>query len=204
MPALGLLKAANFMNPNQTENFPPHKPKLLERARDILRARYYSRRTEEVYLGWMRRFILFHHKRHPRELGEAEIAGFLSHPATERQVAAATQNQALSALLFLYKEVLRLDLGFIGDVERPQRLLGYDGQGRIQLNCQDSKTGRWHIVTLGVVEFLRRWRLHVLPKGLVRVRHYGLLSAAGGKLFLARCPEDFAYDPDGNTLHDGR
>jgi hypothetical protein len=62
-----------------------------------------------------------------------------------------------------------------------QRLLGYDKEGRIRLNCQDSKTGRWHIVTLEVDEFLRRWCLHVLPKGLVRVRHYGFLSPAAKK-----------------------
>jgi hypothetical protein len=64
-----------------------------------------------------------------------------------------------------------------------QRLLGYDAQGRLRLNCQDSGSGRWHIVTLSVEEFLRRWCLHVLPKGLVRVRHYGFLSAAARRKY---------------------
>ena len=67
------------MNPIAPENSLPRKPKLLERARDLLRANDYSRRTEEVYLGWMRRFILFHGKRHPRELREPAVAEFLSH-----------------------------------------------------------------------------------------------------------------------------
>ena len=67
------------MLPSPSEDALPRKPKLLERARDLLRANYYSRRTEEVYLGWIRRFILFHGKRHPRDLREPEVAAFLSH-----------------------------------------------------------------------------------------------------------------------------
>jgi integron integrase len=104
----------------------PDKTKLLERVRRHLRSKYYSIRTEEAYLQWIRRFILFHGKRHPREMGEAEVAAFLSHLANEAQVAASTQNQALSALLFLYKEVLERDLGWMGEaferVRRPARL----------------------------------------------------------------------------------
>ena len=104
------------MNPNQSEDSSPRKPKLLEQARDILRAKYYSRRTEEVYLGWMRRFILFHHKRHPREMGAVEATAFLTALATERRVASSTQNQALAALLFLYKEVLVMPLPWLDDL----------------------------------------------------------------------------------------
>src|SRR5437899_10831629 len=76
------------------------KPKLLEQVRTFMRARRYSLRTEEAYLDWIRRFILFHGKRHPRDLGEREITEFLTDLAVHRHVAASTQNQALSALLF--------------------------------------------------------------------------------------------------------
>lgn len=97
------------------------KPKLLDRARDILRVNYYSRRTEEVYLGWMRRFILFHGKRHPQEMGEAEVAAFLSHLTLEGKISASTQNQAFSALLFLYAKVLGQPLAELGPVVRATR-----------------------------------------------------------------------------------
>src|SRR6266849_2205226 len=97
------------------------KPKLLEQARQLLRLRHYSLRTEEAYLAWMKRFILFHGKRHPRELDERDISAFLSGLAVEGKVAASTQNQALSALLFLYKQVLGRELAFIGGVVRVKR-----------------------------------------------------------------------------------
>jgi integron integrase len=97
------------------------KPKLLEQVRQLLRLRHYSLRTEEAYLAWIRRYILFHGKRHPRDLAEAEVSAFLSSLAIEGSVAASTQNQALSALLFLYKEVLQRELAFIGGVVRVKR-----------------------------------------------------------------------------------
>jgi integron integrase len=103
--ASGFWGAPNFMELTSAENSLPRKPKLLDRARDILRANYYSRRTEEVYLGWMRRFILFHGKQHPRDLREPAVAEFLSHLTVQQDVSASTQNQALSALLFLYAKV---------------------------------------------------------------------------------------------------
>src|SRR5262249_54290253 len=84
---------------------PPRPPKLLDHVRAALRTRHHSRRTEEAYLGWVRRFIIFHGLRHPRDMGEPEIAGYLSHLAVDGRVSASTQNQALCALLFLYKEV---------------------------------------------------------------------------------------------------
>jgi len=105
----------------ESENIPPRKPKLLEQARNILRANYYSRRTEEVYLGWMRRYILFHGKRHPQELGEPEVGAFLSDLTVRLGVAESTQNQALSALLFLYAKVLGRPLRELGPVERARR-----------------------------------------------------------------------------------
>ena len=76
-------------------------PKLLEQVREVIRARHYSLRTEETYLSWMKRFILFHGKRHPREMGGHEVQQFLSYLAVEGHVAASTQSQALSAILFL-------------------------------------------------------------------------------------------------------
>ena len=84
----------------------PQPAKLLDRVRAAIRAHHYSLRTEEAYVGWVRRFILFHHKRHPAEMGEPEINQFLTHLAVVENVAASTQNQALSGILFLYQEVL--------------------------------------------------------------------------------------------------
>ena len=86
-------------------------PKLLERVRQTIRAKHYSRRTESAYVDWIRRYIVFHRKRHPSEMGAGEIAAFLTWLAAERRVSASTQNQALSALLFLYREVLRTRSG---------------------------------------------------------------------------------------------
>ena len=88
----------------------PPPPKLLEQLRDKLRLKHYSIRTESSYIDWARRFILFHDKRHPRTLGAKAVEAFLTHLAVERNVSASTQNQAKSALLFLYKEALDIDL----------------------------------------------------------------------------------------------
>jgi integrase len=96
-------------------------PRLLDRVRWHLRGKHYSIRTEQSYVDWIRRFILFHRKRHPKEMGEKEISEFLSHLAVEKNVAASTQNQAFSALLFLYQQVLDRKLQFIGDVQRVTR-----------------------------------------------------------------------------------
>ena len=87
--------------------------KLLDRVRAEIRARHYSRRTEEAYVHWIRRYIVFHGKRHPAGLGAEEVGGFLGWLAVRRRVSASTQNQALSAVLFLYKDVLRKDVGAI-------------------------------------------------------------------------------------------
>ena len=103
----------------------PQSPKLLERMRMHLRAHHYSLRTETAYLDWVRRFILFHHKRHPQDMGAAEVEAFLTHLAVERQVSASTQNQAKAAILYLYKQVLIISLPWLDDVvaaKRPQRL----------------------------------------------------------------------------------
>ena len=100
---------------------PARAPRLLEQVSDAIRRRHYSRRTEEAYVYWIKRFIYFSDKRHPREMGAQEVTAFLSHLARDRDVAASTQNQALSALLFLYKEVLGQALPWLDQVERAKR-----------------------------------------------------------------------------------
>ena len=101
----------------------PHgrQPRLLEQVHDAIRRLHYSRRTEETYVHWIRHFIYWSGKRHPANLGNSEVTAFLSHLATERNVAAATQNQALAALLFLYKQVLGRELGWFDDLVRAKR-----------------------------------------------------------------------------------
>jgi site-specific recombinase XerD len=98
---------------SQTGTIPStgQRPRLLVQVREALRARYYSLRTEDTYVQWIKRFILFHQKRHPREMGAEEINQFLTDLAVSQRVASATQNQALSAVLFLYKVVLHQDVG---------------------------------------------------------------------------------------------
>jgi len=97
------------------------KPKLLDQVRYAIRAKHYSLRTEEAYVQWIRRFILFHNKRHPKDMGAEEVGQFLSDLAVTRHVAASTQNQALSAILFLYQEVLRQEIGWIDEVVRAKK-----------------------------------------------------------------------------------
>jgi len=96
-------------------------PRLLDRLRDAIRRLHYSRRTEEAYIHWTKRFIFFHGKRHPRELGEAAVTAFLNHLATDRNVAASTQNQALSALLFLQRNTLGAELDWLDGLVRAKR-----------------------------------------------------------------------------------
>ena len=110
---------SSHANPDQKQ------PKLLDQVRSAIRLRHYSIRTEEAYIQWIRRYILFHNKRHPREMGSLEINRFLSHLASGKRVASSTQNQALCALVFLYKVVLHKDPGELGDVvwaKKPKKL----------------------------------------------------------------------------------
>jgi len=99
----------------------PNRPMLLDVARQRIRLKHYSFRTEKAYVHWIRRFVLFHNRRHPRELGKAEIEAFLTHLAMDRKVAASTQNQAFNALLFLYREVLQLDMPQLDSVQRAKQ-----------------------------------------------------------------------------------
>ncbi len=97
------------------------KKKLLDQVRDVMRLKQYSLRTERTYCDWIKRFIRFHGMRHPAEMGEVEMSEFLTDLARSKNVSAATQNQALSALLFLYKEVLRQKIGWLQNVERAKK-----------------------------------------------------------------------------------
>ena len=111
----------------QIRENPPveQKPKLLDQVRHALRTRHYAMKTEEAYVHWIKRFIFFHNKRHPKEMGEKEINQFLTHLAVKEKVSASTQNQALCAIVFLYKQVLKIELGDLGDVtwaKKPKRV----------------------------------------------------------------------------------
>jgi integron integrase len=99
----------------------PKRARLLDQVRDAIRRRHYSYRTEDTYVQWIKRFIYFSGKRHPSVLGAAEVTAFLNHLVRERDVAASTQNQALSALLFLYREVLGMPLPWLDALERARR-----------------------------------------------------------------------------------
>ena len=95
--------------------------KLLDQVRTTIRLRHYSLRTEECYVNWIKQYIVFSHKQHPADLGAAEVTAFLSYLAVHRKVAASTQNQALAAILFLYRHVLNQDLPWLEGVARAKR-----------------------------------------------------------------------------------
>ncbi|MCK4749661.1 MAG: integron integrase [Bacteroidales bacterium] len=97
------------------------KPKLLDQVRNRIRCKHYSIRTEQAYVDWIKRFIFFHEKRHPSEMGEKEISEFLTYLAVKRNVAASTQNQALCALVFLYREVIQKKLAEFENLVRAKR-----------------------------------------------------------------------------------
>ena len=95
--------------------------KLLDQVRHVIRKKHYSIRTEQAYTNWIKRFILFNNKRHPKDMGEREISQYISYLAVKRNVAASTQNQALNAVVFLYKQILNRDLGDFGNMQRTKR-----------------------------------------------------------------------------------
>ena len=116
--------SARLVPSGQEQNLasPQKRPrKLLDHVRDVLRVNHYSRRTEEAYTGWIRRFILYHGKKHPAEMGALEVELFLTHLAVGQNVSTSTQKQALNALVFLYHRVLQKPLGQFRDIARPQR-----------------------------------------------------------------------------------
>lgn len=100
---------------------PAQQPKLLDRLRAAIRVKHYSLRTEQAYVHWTKRYILHHGKRHPQDMGAPEVEAFLSHLATDRHVSASTQNQALAALLFLYRQVLGIELPWLDNLTRAKQ-----------------------------------------------------------------------------------
>ena len=127
------------------------RPRLLDRVRLAVRVRHYSRRTEDAYVTWVRRYVLFHGKRHPSELGPGRVAAFLSSLATTGRVSASTQNQALSALTFLYRVILGADLGTLPAVVRarqPQRLPVVLDRGEVRAVLAQLKGTAWLVTAL--------------------------------------------------------
>ena len=114
----GAFSFAPFTPKGRRGSSPPErqKPKLLDQVRAAIRTRHYSLRTEDAYVHWIKRFVLFHGKRHPRDMGEGEISQFLTALAVDGHVSASTQNQALCALLLLYRHVLDLNFGWLANV----------------------------------------------------------------------------------------
>lgn len=129
----------------------PAKPKLLDQVRAAIRCRHYSRRTEDTYIQWIKRFIFFNNKRHPEQMGEMEITVFLNHLAVERNVAAATQNQALSALLFLYRDVLERKLAWLDQIQhakKPVRLPTVLSPSEVQRLLSGLDGSKWLMASL--------------------------------------------------------
>lgn len=135
----------------QTTTQLENSPKLLDQVAAKLRVNHYSLRTEKVYLDWIRRYILYHGKRHPTEMGAAEVEAFLTHLAVARHVSASTQNQAKSALLYLYKEVLGSELPWLDNVTQaklPQRLPVVLNKQEVQAVLSKMEGTAWLITTL--------------------------------------------------------
>jgi len=131
---------------NEKSTFRPSAPKLMDQVREVLRYHHYGKRTEEAYVRWIKGFIYFHNKQHPKDMGKAEIEAYLSHLAVNKNVAASTQNQAFNALLFLYKQVL--DLPFADDIapirsKKPVRLPVVLSQQEVTrlLDCMSDESG---------------------------------------------------------------
>jgi integron integrase len=136
---------------SRSETLHVRQPRLIVQVHEAIGRLHYSRRTEETYVHWIKRFIFWSGKRHPATLGEPEVTAFLSHLATERNVAAATQNQALSALLFLYKEVLGRELGWLDDLvraKRPVRLPVVLTRGEAQALLAQLKGAHWLMASI--------------------------------------------------------
>jgi integron integrase len=142
-------------------------PRLLDRVRASLCARHYSKRTIRAYTGWIRRFIFFHDKRHPDEMGGAEVAAFLSHLATQGKVSSSTQNQALAALLFLYRQVLGRELEWLGDLvhaKRPKQVPVVLTRGEVRAMLARLQGPVWLVCALlygGGLRLLEALRLRV-------------------------------------------
>ena len=165
---------------------PSNKPRLLDQVRQRCRVKHYSIRTESCYVDWIRRFILFHDKRHPRTMGAPEVEAFLTHLAVNRNVAASTQNQALSAILFLYKEVLGLELPWLENVtraKRPPRLPVVLSRSEVQRLLAQLDGTHWLVASLlygSGLRLMEGLRLRVKDVDLDRLE-ITVRSGKGGK-----------------------
>ena len=139
IPSVGTFTATLAVRETSPAHSP--KPRLLDRVRLAIRARHYSRRTEKAYVGWIRRYIFFHGKRHPAEMGAPEVTAFLTSLAVHGKVGASTQNQALSALLFLYRDVLGVELPWLDDIVRAKRPAAPARRARPATRCAPSSSG---------------------------------------------------------------
>lgn len=172
----------------------PKSPRLIERVREAIRSRHYSRRTEKTYWYWIRFFIRFHGKRHPGEMGGAEVTAFLSWLATERNVAAATQNQALSALLFLYQKVLAQELPRLDTVvraKRPVRLPAVLTEAEVRRLLEQLHGVKWLMASLLYGSGLRQIECLALRVKDVNFAYRQILvrDAKGGKDRVTMLPE---------------
>jgi integron integrase len=172
----------------------PKSSRLIERVREAIRARHYSRRTEKTYWYWIRFFIRFHGRRHPAEMGGAEVTAFLSWLATERNVAAATQNQALSALLFLYQKVLGQELPWLDSVvraKRPVRLPTVLAEAEVRRMLEQLHGVKWLMASLLYGSALRQIECLTLRVKDVNFAYRQVLvrDAKGGKDRVTMLPD---------------
>jgi len=185
---------------------------LLDQLRAAVRSRHYSIRTEDTYVQWARRFIVYHDKRHPREMGPIEVQAFLSHLAVDRTVAASTQNQAKSALLFLYRVVLGIELPWLDEIvsaKAPRRLpmVLTLSQVRALLEAMNGPTGLLASLLYGTgMRLLEGLRLRVKDVGFER-REIIVREGKGGKDRVTVLPENLIVPLQGQmararALHD--
>ena len=180
-----------------------NKPRLLDQVRDEIRKRHYSYRTEKQYIGWIRRFIHFHGKRHPTHLGGTDVEAYLSYLATQCNVASATQAQALAALLFLYKRVLGIDLPWLENVtraHRPKRLPVVLSRSEVRRVLDQLQGDYWLIASLQYgsgLRLLESLRLRVKDLDLDR-RSLMVRDGKGARIasrsFRRRCSLRWAHD----------
>lgn len=182
------------------------KPKLLDRVVQVMRVHHYSIRTERTYIQWIKRYIWFHKKRHPADMGEPEVRAFLTWLAVDKHVSASTQNQALSAILFLYKKVLMKELDWIDDVVRAKRpkhlpvVLTRDEVRRL-LEAMNGNSGLVARLLYGTgMRLMEAARLRILDvdfAGLsITVRH-----GKGGKDRITTLPESIVSDLQRQVRH---
>jgi len=194
------------MKTGVTVHMTPAPSRLLDRVREQLRVRHYAYRTERTYIDWIKRYIFYHQKRHPKEMGPVEVRAFLGYLADQKNVAAATQNQALCALVFLYKHVLEIDLGDLGDVawvKKPPRLPAVLTVEEVmevlsRLKGVQSLLGRLMYGTgMRVIEVLRlRVKDVDISRGQIVVR-----DSKGGKDRVAVLPRSLVLELEAQIAH---